>query len=43
MFLILPETENRTLSDIELHYSDNSKGITDIKIPINSAVTKSLD
>lgn len=32
MFFILPETENRTLEDIELHFSDNSKKITDRKI-----------
>ncbi|XP_055302406.1 facilitated trehalose transporter Tret1-like [Sitodiplosis mosellana] len=29
MFLILPETENHTLEDIELHFSDDSKKITD--------------
>ncbi|XP_031629200.1 facilitated trehalose transporter Tret1-like [Contarinia nasturtii] len=29
---ILPETENRSLEDIELHFSDSSKGITDRKI-----------
>lgn len=32
MFLILPETEERSLEDIELHYSDNSKSVTDIYI-----------
>lgn len=32
MSLILPETENRTLEDIELHFADNSKSITDRKI-----------
>ncbi|XP_055308983.1 facilitated trehalose transporter Tret1-like [Sitodiplosis mosellana] len=32
MYLILPETENISLEDIELHYSDNSKKITDHKI-----------
>lgn len=35
MFLILPETEQRSLEDIELHYVDNSKKITDIQIVIN--------
>lgn len=35
MFLILPETEQRSLEDIELHYVDNSKKITDIRIVIN--------
>lgn len=29
MFNILPETEGRSLEDIELHFSDNSKRITD--------------
>lgn len=32
MYNILPETENRTLEDIELHFSDNSKKLTDRKI-----------
>lgn len=32
MYLILPETENQTLEDIERHFSDNSKKITDRKI-----------
>lgn len=32
MYKILLETEGRTLADIELHYSDNTKGITDIYI-----------
>lgn len=32
MYIILPETEGRSLEDIELHYSDNSKGLTDIHI-----------
>lgn len=35
MYLILPETERRSLNDIEIHYSDNSKGLTDIDIRIN--------
>lgn len=33
MYKILPETENRTLEDIEKHFSDDSKKITDYKIP----------
>ncbi|XP_055303166.1 facilitated trehalose transporter Tret1-like [Sitodiplosis mosellana] len=33
MYKILPETENRTLEDIEMHFSDNSKKLTDRKIP----------
>lgn len=32
MYKILPETENRTLEDIEKHFSDDSKKITDYKI-----------
>lgn len=32
MYFILPETEGRTLEDIELHFADNSKKITDRKI-----------
>lgn len=31
-FLILPETENRTLEDIELHFSDPNRRLTDIQI-----------
>lgn len=37
MYFTLPETEMRSLEDIELHFSDNSKSITDINIRINSA------
>lgn len=33
MFIILPETESRSLEAIELHFSDNSKGLADIHIP----------
>lgn len=33
MYNILPETEGRRLEDIELHFSDNSKKITNRKIP----------
>ncbi|XP_031634375.1 facilitated trehalose transporter Tret1-like [Contarinia nasturtii] len=36
MYNILPETEQRSLEDIELHFSDNKKGITDIYISKNS-------
>ena len=32
LFFIMPETEQRSLEDIEIHYSDNSKGLTDIHI-----------
>lgn len=36
MFFIMPETEHRSLEDIELHYSDNSRGITAINIHISA-------
>lgn len=32
MYAILPETEDRTLEDIELHFSDNNRKLTDRKI-----------
>lgn len=32
MYNIMPETENRSLEEIELHYSDYSKKLTDRKI-----------
>lgn len=35
MYLILPETEGCTLEDIELHFSDNTRRITDIEIKRN--------
>lgn len=35
MYFILPETEQRSLEDIELHYIDNAKNITDIRILMN--------
>lgn len=36
MFYILPETEGRSLEDVELHFSDNSRNWTDINIQIMS-------
>lgn len=33
MYNILPETEGRTLADIEMHFSDKTKKITHHKIP----------
>lgn len=36
MYFIFPETEGRTLEDIELHFSDNSKRITDHHIAKSS-------
>lgn len=32
MFNILPETENRSLEDIEIHFSDKTKKITNYRI-----------
>lgn len=32
IYLYLPETERRTLEDIELHFSDNNKKLSDTKI-----------
>lgn len=32
MYKILPETEQRSLVEIERHFSDNSKGLTDVFI-----------
>lgn len=40
-YFIIPETENRTLEDIELHFSDNTRKLTDRKIPKN-AIGKDL-
>lgn len=39
----MPETEKRTLEEIEMHYSDNSKSFFDIdirKIPASDAEDK---
>ncbi|XP_031620827.1 facilitated trehalose transporter Tret1-like [Contarinia nasturtii] len=36
MYNILPETENRSLEEIELHFADNSKKITDRNIVTHS-------
>lgn len=32
MYLILPETEGASLEDIELHFSDNNRKLTDRRI-----------
>lgn len=43
MYKILPETENRTLEDIEMHFSDKSKKLTDrtiSKIPTENGKVK---
>lgn len=40
MYFILPETENRSLDMIELHFADDTKGFTDIYIPITGQRSK---
>lgn len=35
IYMFLPETERRTLEEIELHFSDNNKKLSDIKIRKN--------
>lgn len=42
IYMFLPETERRTLEEIELHFSDNEKKMSDIKIRknVNMAVEK---
>lgn len=35
IYMFLPETERRTLEEIELHFSDNKKKLSDIKIRKN--------
>lgn len=35
IYMFLPETERRTLEEIELHFSDNDKKLSDIKIRKN--------
>lgn len=40
-YIVLPETEGRTLEEIELHFSDNSKSITDRKIAKSKSKTQS--
>lgn len=43
MYFILPETENYTLEDIELHFSDDSKKLTDLKIIKSNKMMPSND
>lgn len=43
MYFILPETENRSLEDIERHYSDDTKKITDIHIRINNKNNRNIN
>lgn len=35
IYMFLPETERRTLEEIELHFSDNNKKLSNIKIRKN--------
>lgn len=35
IYMFVPETERRTLEEIELHFSDNNKKLSDIKIKKN--------
>lgn len=42
MYLILPETEGRTLEDIELHFSDDSKKLTDRKIAKSKTISSEM-
>ncbi|CAD7092819.1 unnamed protein product [Hermetia illucens] len=42
-YFFLPETENRTLEDIELHFSQNDRKLTDIKIKKNSSNAGDLE
>lgn len=37
IFLYIPETERRTLEDIEVHFSDNTRKMTDRKIQKNTS------
>lgn len=43
MYFILPETEDHSLEDIELHFSDNLKKITDRKILKRSSGRNAVD
>lgn len=43
IYLILPETENQTLEDIELYFSDKSKKFTDRKIKKSQKSTKNYN
>lgn len=38
MYYLLPETEDRTLEDIEVHFSNNQRKLTDRKIQKNMSV-----
>lgn len=40
MYKILPETDNVSLEDIELHFSDNSRSLTDRKVIQSNTLSK---
>lgn len=40
MYNILPETESPSLGDIELHFADNTKSLTDRNIAISKRQVK---
>lgn len=39
MYLTLPETEGRTLEDIESYFSDRKRKLNDINIPHKNEIT----
>lgn len=41
-YTILPETENRSLDDIEVHFADNFKSLTDREIAISKHQAKKM-
>lgn len=43
IYFMLPETENRTLEDIETHFSDNKRKLTSIKIKKSKSAPAELD
>lgn len=43
VYYYMPETENRTLEDIEMHFSENDKKLTDIKIPKISSISRDIE
>lgn len=40
IYFFMPETEKRTLEDIEIHFSDNNRKLTDVKIKKNVSQAK---
>lgn len=43
MYKILPETEGRTLEEIEIYFSDNTRKLTDRKIPMSAKKSKDIE